>query len=291
MGDRHADHEPDHGLIPLSDRALAHLRLPHATPIIFVLTATAVLAFVLSDGLTASRLGLTLAAMFGAQVVIGVVNELVDLPLDRETKPTKPLASGLVSLRGAWVMLIVSTIVMVAAGAALPAGAFVLCLLGCGVGVGYSIWFKRTVVAWVPYVVALPMLPLYVATAVEQFDTGLLLLYPLGAIAAPAVHIAQALPDVAADRAAGLRTVTTATGESKGIHLLALAMFGSAGLVVVAGWGDALPLIAGIAACLAGAVLLVGYRIRPRTAVLAAFPIAAGSTALLGAAWVYATGT
>ena len=46
-----------------------------------------------------------------------------------------------------------------------------------------------------PYLLALPLLPIWVFTALGQADLRLSFLYPLGALAAIGIHFAQALPD------------------------------------------------------------------------------------------------
>ena len=275
---------------------MAYLRLPHAAPIVAVMATTAALSFVIA-GWDASwtRRTLMLLAMLGAQVVIGVVNELVDADTDAAVRPDKPLPSGRVTRRGAMAMLVAGATAMVLAAAPLGLAAWALCLLGCGLGVAYSVWFKPTVLAWLPYLLALPLLPIWVAVVHDRFRPALLVLYPLGACAVLAVHLAQAVPDVAADRAAGIDSLTTRLGEARTLALCWGACALSAVAAVAAGRAFAVemwPLWAAlvvVCALLAGQIVL--YRGRGRAGILATFPATAACVALLGIAWVYATGT
>lgn len=272
-------------------KVLAYARLPHAVPILVVMAATAVMIAILGDDVSPHRWLAILLAMLGAQVALGVVNELADIESDRETKPDKPLASGVISVSGAYLMLVAGLVVMASAGLTLGPAAFALCALGCGVGVAYSFWFKRTELAWVPYLIALPLLPIWVSTSLGRFDARLLWLYPLGACAVVSVQIAQAVPDVVPDRAAGIVSVTTRLGETRSLVVCWTALGLSTLLVVLAGNGERILSISAMlvgAAIVANAGLAVVYR---RAGVMAAFPVAAASTALLGAVWVYAVRT
>lgn len=271
--------------------AFAYARLPHAAPILAVLATTAAMTFVVDAGAPAGRRALVVLAMLGAQVALGVVNELVDVEADRATKPGKPLASGAVSVRGARVMLVAGVTLATFAGAALGWAPLLLCLLGGGIGSAYSVWFKRSRLAWLPYLAALPLLPIWVAVSFGAFDARLFWLYLLGALAVVAVQLAQSVPDVAADRAAGIASATTRLGERRTLLACWGALAASAGLVLALGWpaGSTTAAAMGVAAGVAANALV--YARAARRAVLLAFPIAAASTGILGLAWVYALGT
>ena len=171
-------------------------------------------------------------AMLGGQIAVGVVNELVDAETDAGVKPWKPIPAGEVTIRGARILLAASLVVMAVAGSLLGWAALLLCAFGNGIGIAYSLWFKRTLLAWLPYLIALPLLPIWVFVAVDTFDSRLLVLYPLGPFAGIGVHLAQSLPDVEADRASGVRNLTSALGETRAF-VLAHAFVGIS--VVLAG--------------------------------------------------------
>ena len=272
-----------------------YLVLPHAVPVLVVLGTTAGFAILAADGLPpAGTLARLLLAMLGGQVAIGAVNEVVDAELDAATKPRKPIPAGEVSIRGALALAAVSLVVMVVFATSFGAASLALCGLGTGAGLAYDLWFKRTLLSWLPYLVALPLLPIWVWTALIGFEARLLLLYPLGALAVVGVHLAQALPDTGGDRAAGVVNLASALGERRAIvacwaatlsaPLLALAVAPAfAGRPAVV-WLAAL----GVAALVGLDALL--YSARRRLGVMACFPCVAVSTSVMGLGWVLAVG-
>jgi 4-hydroxybenzoate polyprenyltransferase len=268
----------------------AYFVLPHATPIVVVLTTTAIITFVANDGVpTAQTFAAILLAMLGGQIAIGAVNELIDAPIDAQVKPSKPIPAGLVTRQGAIGLTLISLAGMVIFAARLGWESFILCLIGTATGIAYSVWFKRTMLAWLPYLIALPLLPIWIFAAVDRFDTGLLMLYPLGIFAVVGVYLSQSLPDIAADRASTIDNLTSRLGESRSLVLILSTQLVSAlmGLLAATQWSEVAPVrIAALGVAVLSLIVLGLYRWRPRTGVLACFPCVALSTAILGIAWV-----
>jgi 4-hydroxybenzoate polyprenyltransferase len=272
--------------------ARGYLLLPHLAPVLVVELATAAFAVIAWGGLPpAHRLGPLLLAMLGGQLAIGATNELVDLPYDTVGKPWKPLPSGDVSIRGAQAVLAVGLIMMVAFGSRFGALPFALLALGSGLGIAYDLWFKRTIWSWLPYLLALPLLPIWVFASLGKPEPGLLLLYPLGALATVGVHLAQALPDVAIDRAAGMPTVTSRLGQRLTFVGAWLTTLSAPLLAWLAAWRlgvdrpyVAIELAAALAlVLLASNVILIAFN-RP-LGIAACFPLVALSTLCSGLAW------
>jgi len=273
--------------------ARAYLTLPHAVPIVVVMTATAAFALIAADGWpgtgTIIRL---LGAMLGGQLVIGVVNELVDADLDAVSKPDKPIPRGLVSRRGAMTTLGAGALLLIGFGLSFGFQSFAVCIAGTGAGVAYSLWFKRTIWSWVPYLVALPLLPIWVWLTLDRVDSALFTIYPLGAAAIVAIQIAQSLPDIEADRQTDVRTLAVALGPHRAILVcwgaLLLAALLAAGLAPLV--TDRVGLVwigAAVAALLIA--LDAGLRRRDeRLGALACFPCVAVGTVALGLGWVAA---
>ena len=277
----------------MRSRAIAYLKLPHFTPLAGVVAVTGLLAWIVAGAsLAAGELVQMLLAMLGGQLVIGVVNELVDAENDRLTKPSKPIPSGLVSPRGAIALGVAGCLLMLGAGVTLGAPSFPILLAGTGAGVAYSLWFKRSRFAWLPYLFALPLLPIWVAVTLDRFEPALLLLFPLGALAVLGIQVAQSVPDIESDRAAGIDSLTTRLGERRALLLCWASVIGS--LLLAAGAAMARngwhwPMwIACLAALALTALDVALYRWRPRVGVMAAFPCVATSVAVLALAYVAA---
>ena len=269
-----------------------YFQLPHLAPVLLVELATAAFAVIAAGGLPpAHRLGPLLLAMLGGQLAIGATNELVDLPYDTVGKPWKPLPSGDVSIRGAQAMLAVGLIMLGAFGSRFGALPFALLALGTGLGIAYDLWFKRTVWSWLPYLLALPLLPIWVFAALGKPEPRLLLLYPLGALATVGVHFAQALPDVAIDRAAGMRTATSRLGPRLTFVVAWLTTLSAPPLAWLAAWrlGVDRPYVAiELAAALAVALLasnLILMAINRPLGIAASFPLVALSALACALGW------
>ena len=271
----------------------AYLALPHAVPVLVVLATTAGFAVLFVGGPPPiGELVRLLLAMLGGQIAIGAVNEVVDAELDAATKPWKPIPAGDVSVRAALRFAAVGLALMVGFGGGFGAAASALLALGTGAGLAYDLWFKRSLLSWLPYLIALPLLPLWVRTALVGFDARLLLLYPLGGLIAVGVHLAQALPDARSDRAAGVRSLPSVLGERRSILVCWAATLSAPGLALLAAptLADRPGPIRLAAAAVAVLVVLdaVLYAVRPRLGVMACFPCAAIAAAVIGLAWVLA---
>jgi 4-hydroxybenzoate polyprenyltransferase len=261
-------------------------------PVLVVELATAAFAVIAWSGLPpAHRLGPLLLAMLGGQLAIGATNELVDLPYDAVGKPWKPLPSGDVSIRGARAMLAVGLIMMIAFGSRFGVLPFALLAAGTGLGIAYDLWFKRTIWSWLPYLLALPLLPIWVFASLGKPEPRLLLLYPLGALATVGVHLAQALPDVTIDREAGLETVTSRSDEMRIFVFAWLATLSAPVLAwFAAQWLGASQQLVPIAIASGLAVLLLAInviliRADRRRGAIACFPLVATTTLGTGVAW------
>jgi len=270
-----------------------YLVLPHAVPVIVVMTATAAFALIAAGGWPGlDPMTRLLGAMFGGQLAIGAVNELVDADLDAVAKPGKPIPSGLVSHHGARIVAIVGTGLMTILSATLGLAAFALCALGTGTGIAYNFWFKRTIWSWVPYLIALPLLPIWVWTTLSTVRPGMLAIYPIGAAAVIAVQIAQSLPDLEADAGSDVRTLAVALGPQRARRMCWGAMLGAAILATLL--APALtanaPLVwsaAVVAAALVGINALI-WRRDSRAGALACFPCTAIAAVVLGIGWTAA---
>ena len=269
-----------------------YLLLPHLAPVLVVELATAAFAIIVWGGLPpADLLARLLLAMLGGQLAIGATNELVDFPEDSIGKPWKPLPSGDVSIRGARAVLIMGLIVLVVFGSRFGALPFALLALGTGLGLAYDLWFKRTVWSWLPYLLALPLLPTWVFASLGNPEPLLLLLYPLGGLATVGVHFAQALPDVTIDRAAGLPTMTARLGQRLTFVVTWLTTISAPALAWLAAWrlGVDRPYVAIELAAVLAVVLLAGnvllIAINRPLGIAACFPLVALSTLSCAVAW------
>ena len=78
-------------------------------------------------------------------------------------------------------------------------------MLGMACGLAYDVRLKRTVFSAVPFMIAIPTLPLWVWVTLGEWHAALWWLLPLGALIGLALHLANTLPDIDDDAAHGVR--------------------------------------------------------------------------------------
>ena len=237
---------------------------------------------------TAVRLG---ASMTALQASIGALNDLVDAPLD-VGRADKPIPAGLVGRGAAQGVVVVAAAIGLVLAA--PSGPLLvgLGLLGLGIGYAYDLRARGTVWSWLPFVVGIPLLPVYgwvgaTGTAPGWF-AGLL---PMAAVAGFAIAVANARADVERDAAAGVATVATVLGEVR--SRWAVAGSWTAVAVVALGWLAAIgaaPLQIGLVAAgvavIAGGVAL-GWDASPGRREVA-WEMQAAGAAIAAVGWVLA---
>src|SRR6266508_1260831 len=157
------------------------------------------------------------------------------------------LASGLASL-----------------GFALALGPATLGLAAVGLACAwsYDLWLKGTAASVLPFAIALPLVPLFGYGAAGRFPPVLWWAWPIGALAAVAVHLADSLPDVESDRAAGVHGLAPRLGVRAAGTLVAAAYLVAGAIALGSGLaaGDAPVVLVGVvlAAALGLAALAAG---------------------------------
>jgi 4-hydroxybenzoate polyprenyltransferase len=221
--------------------------------------------------------------MLPIQLCIGVVNDVVDLPADAVAQPYKPLVRGMLGrLTAAWVGVVLGVIGLGVAAtinwATLGLGAAAL-----GAGLAYDLGLRRTPLSWVPWWGGMAVLPLAAYASAGAIPSRLLVLIPLSALIAIGLHLANAQPDIEADRLAGVRSLPVLAGGRavRRAAPAALATAGALALALAVLLGQAGPLLFACTAVLALAVAIVGVT-QPRRP----FPILAVATAVFAVSWL-----
>jgi 4-hydroxybenzoate polyprenyltransferase len=279
-----------------SSRAVRALRIVHPFPTLLNVAATAALALIADDGAPdVSVFARMLTVMLTAQCAIGVANDVFDRELDAATKPWKPIASGLVAPATAVVAALALVVAMVALASTLGARSLALAALGLACGLAYDAGLKRTPYSALPFMVAIPVLPLWVWVTLGEWRDALWWLLPLGALLGLALHVANTLPDLDDDREHGVRGLPHRLGRRRSVivawasYAFALAL--SVGLLPLLDYDGTVYAPAAVfgAACLAGGIAIYGVR-RDDAALQAGFGIFGVGAAVLAAGWLAAVG-
>ncbi|HUG13683.1 MAG TPA: UbiA family prenyltransferase [Thermomicrobiales bacterium] len=273
----------------------AYLVLPHAWAVLVVVAATAAFGLLAADGRPpAGRFALLLLAMLGGQLAIGALNEYMDRAADAVAKPWKPIPAGDVSPAAALTVTALGLLLMLIAGGLLGLAELAVLSIGIGGGLAYDLGLKRTPVSWLPYLVALPIVPIWAWMVMDAFQPRHLWLYPIGALLIVAIHLAQVLPDIEADRERGERGLGVFLGERWATVVMWTAAFASP---LIAGAGSVMFGSRPVAGMLAGAVVagvfattFVLHRRAPARVGPFLFQILTASAVVLGCGWVVASG-
>jgi 4-hydroxybenzoate polyprenyltransferase len=220
------------------------------------------------------RLALVLLAVACAEIATGALNDYRDRELDTAGKRDKPIVRGLIAPWHAVALSLVATLVLVAALLPLGWGVLLLGLVIEGLGLAYDFGLKGTVLSALLFAVYFPLFPLLAWAVFGRWQPFLPWLLPLGAALGIAMNVANTLPDLDADRAAGMRGLPHLLGLHRGL----LVAWGTPLLAVVFVWAlhgfdvvpaHPLPLLAGSAFVVASVALaLLLYRRRPTAATL-----------------------
>jgi geranylgeranylglycerol-phosphate geranylgeranyltransferase len=200
------------------------------------------------------------AAMLGIQASIGAVNDLVDEPLDRRSKPWKPLPKGLLSRRTALAIGLISGATGMLLSASFGAAVLALGAIMYACGLVYDLYLKPTALAPLCFAAAFPLLPVYAwMAAAASLPPRAELLLPVAALAGPTLQLANGLVDLESDAIAGLRGPVVRLGRRRSVVVLAAlvaAIHGMAWLTLVAGEGP--PAGSLVAAAVATLFAIVG---------------------------------
>jgi 4-hydroxybenzoate polyprenyltransferase len=265
-------------------RVLAAVGLVHPGPSLLVTAVTVAAGGLALGHLPPLDLAIRLVLiMLPAQFAIGTVNDLADLEADRRSKPAKPLVSGAVS-RGAAAVVAGGCIAISLATAAVTGwDVLLLVTLGLGAGLAYDCGLKRSPLSVLCWWAGLAALPLAAYAAAGALTPGLWWEVPLAGLLALALLCANALPDLAADRAAGVDSIPVRLGEAGSRWV------GLGAALVVSGLAVALsrPLGQSIAAVLVAAMVFAGVSAASlgNPAVRRPFPFIATATAGLAVTW------
>jgi 1,4-dihydroxy-2-naphthoate octaprenyltransferase len=147
------------------------------------------------------------------------------------------------------------------------------------------------VVSWLPFVFFYPSLAIWAFIAAGAFSPALLLAYPLLALLAAALNIANTLPDVERDRLVGVDGLTHRLGVRRGLRLLWILLGGTIilmALTLLLGRNDARVLGAGLAAgtVLLSVMIVDGLFITAPSSLRRSYYLSILCAIVLGYAWI-----
>lgn len=254
----------------------------HPGPVVAVTSLACALA--LGSGLGGPRSALVTAAVLAGQLSVGWCNDAFDARRDaRAGRRGKPAADGTVGVRAVWAAAVIALALCVPLSLACGPLAGTVHLAAVAAAWFYNLRLKATVFSWLPYVTGFGALPAVVALSLPGGPWPRWWTVAAGALLGLAAHLADTLPDIPADRAAGIRGLPHRLGSTGTRLLLPLPLLGATAALA---FGPPGPVDAqGVGALvLAGAAALVGPalgRFRHKAALAGAVAVAAVDLALL----------
>ncbi|MFI1186171.1 UbiA family prenyltransferase [Streptomyces californicus] len=215
-------------------------------------------ALAVGTGLGGPRSALVTAAVLTGQLSVGWCNDAYDAGRDaRAGRRGKPASDGTVRPGAVWAAAGTALALCVPLSLACGALAGAAHLAAVAVAWLYNLRLKATTLSWLPYVAGFGLLPAAVTLTLPDRPWPRWWTVAAGALLGLAAHLADTLPDIAADRAAGISGLPHRLGAA-GTRLLlplpllaatAVLAFGPPGPVGAAG---------GAALALAGAAAVAG---------------------------------
>ncbi len=202
------------------------------------------------------------------QLAIGAANDWADAPADEVAQPGKPVPSGRVGRSTAARIALGAAATGLALASLAGLAPLALAAAGLSVGLAYDLRLKGTRWSWVPYVVGIPLLPVFSwVGASGSLPAPFALLVPIAMLAGAALAVANALSDLERDRAAGTETVATSLGfvlaRRIGAALQGLVVAAAMGSAATLGGDAAWVALVAVGSAIVLAGVAVGWNRRP----------------------------
>lgn len=232
-------------------RGLVVATHPAPTAVVTALAA----GLLVGVGAPARVVGLATAAVLAGQLSVGWSNDWVDAARDVASDRTdKPVVTGAVeqaTVRAAAIVAAAACVVLSLATGWLPG---LVHLVAVAAAWSYNLRLKDSIASFVPYGLAFGLLPVFLWLALPGGQLAPAWVVVAGALLGVGAHLANAVPDLEADVASGVRGLPHRLGRRRSA-LLAPLVLGTGACVAAAGPpGPPAAWVVGVA----GAAVLVG---------------------------------
>lgn len=180
----------------------------HPLPTLSMTTGLTIAAAL--TGRTALECGLVAATVLCGQLTVGWLNDVVDRERDRQVgRGDKPVALGWVDPGTVTFSIAVAVLVVIPLSIANGTYAGIAHLGALVSAWAYSLWFKRTALSWLPYVVSFGLLPAFLSYG--GLGGGMhggpptIAMTVLAALLGIGIHFLNVLPDLVEDNQTGVR--------------------------------------------------------------------------------------
>lgn len=203
------------------NRIWSYFALVHIYAAVAIFATTVVFCLFAYGGLPDAVLLLRVVGVVSlAQACVGITNELIDLPRDRQVKPDRPLVNGQADPRLARIIAITAGASSLLLSLTFGWVGLIFAILGLGSGLAYDFWFKGTALSWLPYTIGFSLLPLWPFAALDVWNPTLALIWLPALPASIALNVSQSLSDIDEDQHVGFGGITRRLGTQWSLLLL-----------------------------------------------------------------------
>lgn len=226
---------------------------------------------------------LTAPAMLAGQLSVGWSNDAMDAALDAAAGRTdKPVATGAISVRAVWIAAFTALLAALAMALAISVATAVILAVIVGAAWAYNLGLKSTPASGLMYVLGFGPIPAYAASTLPGHPMPIWYATAAAALVGLGGHFANVLPDLDADRAAGVNGLPQQVAARWGagtVRAIALVLLLSASVLLLLASSRQSIALAGLGAAVVLAV--IGAIGKGRVPFAAAFGIAAVDVVVL----------
>jgi len=145
-------------------------------------------------------------AMLAGQFSVGWSNDVFDAGRDAAAGRTdKPVATGAISARAVWIAAVAAVVAALAMSAAMSVATALINALIIAAGWAYNAGLKATLASGLMYLLGFGPIPAYAASTLPGHPAPRWYVTAAAALVGLGAHFANVLPDLAADRATGVK--------------------------------------------------------------------------------------
>lgn len=230
---------------------------------------------------------LTAPAMLAGLLSIGWSNDALDAPRDAAAGRTdKPVATGAISVRAVWIAAFVALAAAAAMSLAISVRTALILAVIIGAAWAYNLGLKSTAWSGVLYVAGFGPIPAYAASTLPGQPAPSWTVTAAAALIGLGAHFANVLPDLAADRATGVKGLPQQVAVRWGpgaVRAIAIVLLLSASVLLLLASSPSRRWVALAGLVIAALLAVIGARGSGRLPFYAAIGIAAVDVVLFAA--------
>jgi 4-hydroxybenzoate polyprenyltransferase len=221
--------------------------------------------------------------MLAGQLSVGWSNDALDASSDAAAGRTdKPIVTGAISVRAVWVAAVTALLTALAMALAISVITAVILAVIVGAAWAYNLGLKSSLASGLMYVLGFGPIPAYAASTLPGQPVPTWYATAAAALVGLGGHFANVLPDLAADRAAGVHGLPQQVAARWGagaVRAAALMLLLSASVLLLLASSRQWVALAGLGAAVV--LALIGALGKGRVPFAAAFGIAAVDVVVL----------